>query len=73
MCDHIVQKDSVIGLDSEFDQSLFYDVIAIVQSSCCHFDFVLDPFLLFQFLKVKLVPILLSSKIFKLIFSENDV
>jgi ribonuclease D len=52
---------------------LFYDVIALIQISCSHFDFVLDSFLLFPFLKVKLVPILQSTKIVKLIFSENDV
>jgi hypothetical protein len=34
---------------------------------------VLDPFLLFPYLKVKFGPILLSTKIFKLIFSENDI
>jgi ribonuclease D len=33
----------------------------------------LDPFLLFPFLEIKLVPILQSSKIVTLIFSENDV
>jgi ribonuclease D len=36
------------------------------------FHFVLDPFMLFPYLKVKLGPILLSTKIVKLIFSEND-
>jgi hypothetical protein len=38
MCDNAIQNDSVIGLDSEFDQSLFHDVIVIIQISC-HFDF----------------------------------
>jgi hypothetical protein len=43
-----------------------------MQISCCHFDF-FYPFLLFPYLKVKSGPILLSTKIVKLIFSENDV
>jgi hypothetical protein len=72
-CDNIIQNDSVIGIDSVFDRSLFHDVIAILQIPCCHIDFVLDSFLLFPFLKVKLVPILQSSKIVKLIFIEKYV
>jgi hypothetical protein len=31
MCDNIIQNDSLIGLDSKFNQSLFYDIVAIVQ------------------------------------------
>jgi hypothetical protein len=65
MRDNVIQNDSLLGLVCEFNQSLFHEVIAFIQISCCHFDFVLDPFLLFSFLKVKLVPILLSSDIVK--------
>lgn len=73
MCAHLsMQKE--IAIDSEFDSMHFYkECIALIQISSYEYDFIIDPFLVFKFLKPMLEPIFMNEAILKVFFSNSDI
>ncbi|XP_035701305.1 exosome complex exonuclease rrp6-like [Folsomia candida] len=73
MCSHLSQQKE-IAIDTEFGNMYFYrECIALIQISSYDYDFIVDPFLVYPFMKEFLEPIFLNESILKLVFSENDV
>ncbi len=73
MCSHLLRQKE-IAVDTEFDNIHFYrEVIALIQISSYEYDFIIDPFVVYPFMKSMLEPIFLNENILKLVFSENDI